>query len=287
MESATDSQQSLDATGELFAEIKSIANDEQPGLECPECTAEQGHSVIIYTVGKEPPKMRLGLHRKQAHGVSGEGRHKVKPRQNTPTKRARKNAGPRLDTSDTEPVRNVSLITDAASAASKRKGTPSADDLTKVFTRVYEYATTYAATIVVESDPRDLNDDDRNRIATDLAGSPADGAAVLTPMARLLAKTSLNKQYGRDLIDNSDVLDAIFCAVAISARWRAYFRERSTAQPAAFAATLITSANHGVANGAQRIPHVPEGTILTPDLINGVTHTPGPEMMVNPNAFDN
>lgn len=173
--------------------------------------------------GKVGPGFLLGRHRWQKHQIKADGTQARKPK----TGRAAKNAVSDEDMA-AQPV--LSIVRDAASEVSGR-GAPTAEALAKAFGRALHLSTMAGASYVVESDaniPEGPGGDAlRDRLISGMSMSERGATSLFRPATRPLAKTKFNQKYGRDLIENVDIVGSVSEVAMMIGAWRSYYRDRN------------------------------------------------------------
>lgn len=226
---------------------------------CPECNEE------VPPRGRMAPKAVMGLHLRNEHGIEGTARKKKK--------RSKK------DSASDSNVRPLSLISDAAAVA-KGKNAPTADQLERTFAKLYGYATYGAWSLILDGDPNIVNETQHEAALDILAPTSEQALATVKPLARVAAKTALNKRFGRGLVDNADLVDCVAAIFEQARNARAYFAARNAQQvPGAVAGPSIAGANGtapgtfedaltGFAATATSAPATSNGVLMTPDMIH-------------------
>jgi hypothetical protein len=165
-------------------------------LICPECSAEF------------PSPLKLGYHRRVAHGVQGKGKNRRK--------------------SEPRPVLVEALkgMADEAAAGSGRKGPPASEELTKALARGIGTLSMAAAIYAVETDRRLDTDELKEQNVNYLSLTPRAAHDLAEPLGSALYRSPLNKKYGRAIVDNIDVIGSLAELTIITLHWRRYFAER-------------------------------------------------------------
>lgn len=161
---------------------------------CPDCD----YVATGKARGAGSAAWKLGLHRKNKHGVAGK-------------KGAGKRKGltePTDEEYEAHPV--VSSVKSVAAHVGRRKGTPSADDLANGAGRALTLGTLAFATYMAETDesiPEGPQGEAQRNELVDYLTMPQKAAAdVMAPIGRAIAPTKLNARYGRAAVDNVDVV---------------------------------------------------------------------------------
>lgn len=244
-------------------------------VSCPECTE-------TFTGPKAGPRganFQLARHRKAAHKVEGK-----KQRARAEAREARQ-AGP--DAGDNPRGQRVlSAVTEIGEAVGRRKGVPTADDLANGLGRGLGLSTMAIASFVVESDPYiaegPQGNATREALIDHLSLENRAAVNIMKPVGRALAPTSLNRKYGRAVVDNVDLAASISELGILAMHWRKYMRERAAmsariaggmAQPAMMPAPPPApwAPTHDPdlppPPGAATTPAPTAGIIVTPEMV--------------------
>lgn len=246
------------------------------GPVCPECTADAGAEVRIDKVGRAPDAMLLGLHRKKEHGVEGTGRRTKRPPQSSRRGRSSAGAG--------EGATPLAVVRDMRDGAGKTKGAPTREQLTDSLGRGYGYGMTYLASAIVDGDPRFATEADKDRAIEALAPTAQEATMTVAPVARALAGTSLNRKYGRGVVDNMDVLDCFFAISEQMRRFNTYRRERAQYEQGVASGTVRPFTRPPGSAGDQAAE--PEGRVMTPADIGNAPEWIGGDAIQSVDAFD-
>lgn len=245
-------------TGLATAELADQLSDEPREIsrECDVCN----QVITGKTKGGGSLAWKMGLHKKNVHGVKGAGR-----------KRASKKA-PTAEDYDAHPV--TSAVRDIASAVTGT-GAPNADALAAAGARGLSMATFAFAAVLVESDQA-VPPAGRQALIDYLTLPEEAGKALLRPVGKMVAPTSLNQRFGRTFVENIDVVGAVAELMQFGYHWREYLQLRR--QTNALIAQQIAGAQ---ANGMQPPNHlaaVPDLPMSAPAQqgANVQTHTPPP-----------
>lgn len=190
----------------------------QETRSCPECGKEfTGPSSGAGQVG-----MLVGTHRFREHGYRN------------PKKKTRSSTRPTDEDFAERPV--VALVRDMGEAA-RGRGVPSAEQLTSAFGRGLGLTSIAVASWAVETDPNipdgPPGEPLRDHLVDELSLTPKAAEDVMRPLAKAFSDTGLNRKYGRQIVENVDVVASIAELAKLSLNWRKYFRERSAATAAA------------------------------------------------------
>lgn len=185
-------------------------------LSCPDCE----ETVTGPQKGPNSAPFRLAGHRVRAHGYRNPDA---------------KSKGPRQRGVESVPTAVIRSIGEAAKPTSGRKVTapPTEGDLSRGLGRGVQILTIVAASYAAETDESLRTEEARDQLVRELSLSPGAATDVMDPIAHALAPTSLNKRYGRQVIDNIDALASVGELVKLGFRWRRYFRIREAAAAAA------------------------------------------------------
>lgn len=218
---------------------------EVAGLECDLC------QQTVAPVGKQSPAMALGNHKWKEHGVKGAhaGKKKAKAK---PAPQAGPGGATQREADPTPaPLAVVHSITDPLAGGGK--GAPSAGQLTSALGRGYGYLMLFRVSRLVERDPR-LTDDKRVEMIERLAPAENTCEAVASPLARVLARSRLNRTVGRQIVDNIDVADCFVALLETERQLAAYSREVRQVIAGQAAGTVATLVPSGPAPGAPTVP---------------------------------
>lgn len=172
-------------------------------IPCPDC------AQLVQPIGKQTAAMALGNHRWKEHGVR------------SPKKKGGKKAGTPDPQEQPTPLAVVRNITDPLEGG---KGAPSATQLGHAIGRGYGYLMMFRVSRIVEADPR-LTDDQRVVMIEHLAPAEQTCEAVASPLARVLARSKLNRTVGRQIVDNIDYADAFVALIETERSLARYARE--------------------------------------------------------------
>lgn len=183
-------------------------------LTCEVC----GQQVTGKLAGPGSATWKMGTHRRVKHGIAGQGR-----------KGRRKKGAPTEAQLDAHPV--LGAMQEAASEIGVgKKGAPSSDELAAGLGRLLTIATMGTATLAAETDPAIPRGDEGQKqrdIVIDLLTLDEQSAkSAMVPFARAAAGTRLNKRYGRAVVDNVDVLGALFDLGLLLKNWNDYLQMR-------------------------------------------------------------
>lgn len=106
------------------------------------------------------------------------------------------------------------------------KGVPTEDQLTRAFGRGLGVVSLAVASWAVETDPRPLSESQKDEIEQWLTLAPQAATDVVQPIGRMFHRTSLNRRYGRQIVDNVDVVGAIADVALLALRWKRYISSR-------------------------------------------------------------
>lgn len=245
-------------------------------LTCPEC----GDTVTGKPAGAGSASWRLGLHRRNKHNVQGAGKKKGRPKSGAPSEH------------DFAAHPITSTIRDIASEIGGT-GTPTVDQLTAGLGRGAALLTFTGAALVVESD-RGIDHDKKSTVIDYLSIGEDDAKALMHPIARILAPTKINAKYGRQVIENVDVIGAFGALVQCGMHWREYLdmrregnrllaqqlaQQQDTGQGAPFLTVVPDLADAPIVAaqqaGAVYTPPAAAGTIYTPPGTPGTVTEPG------------
>lgn len=162
---------------------------------------------------------KLGTHKYQAHGI-----------RNPNAKKPKKGDKPARPAD--QPV-GVSVIREIGSGIrdGSRAGTPSSSDLARGFGRGVYILSVVAASYAAETDETLITETSRDQLVRELSLSVAASEDIMEPIAHAFAPTSINKKYGRTIVDNVDALASLGELGKMAFRWRRYFRMREERRP--------------------------------------------------------
>lgn len=241
-------------------------SDEAPEVVEKACT-EPGCSFVAKgpAVGAGSAGFKLGTHKWRAHGIRSE-----KPKS--------RKGGPTDEDIQARPV--LSVVRDAANEVGGGKGAPSASELSAGLGRGLGLASVFAASYAADTDPRyddsPQGDEERERIVERLSLSDRAARELMSPFARAIAPTKLNKRIGRRVVDNVELVGAAAELAEFTLNWRRYFRERRRAEGSTLAVAPmvpgpVVEAQAQPAEG-QVAPPVTSppptgGVVVTPDMV--------------------
>lgn len=217
-------------------------------LECPDC-----HQPV-QPVGRQTPQMALGNHRWKEHGVRGKKADKKA------SAKRRQSAGRQAPAEPVEAPAGLAIVRNITDPLEGGKGAPSAGQLTSAIGRGYGYLMMFRVSRIVESDPR-LTDDQRVQVIEALAPAPDTCEAVASPLARVIARSKVNRTVGRAIVDNIDYADALVALVETERQLARYSRElrqyrqaQDAGQVHPLQAVTVTPSTHATAG-----PVIPMG----------------------------
>lgn len=177
--------------------------------------------------GRNSASFALGRHRRAKHRESTKSGGKSKRRTVTAT----------AEDHEAHPI--TSSLRDIGAAMGESRGVPTADQLAEGMGRGLQIATIVAAKLLVETDPNigPADEETKEMLTKYLSLDRRSARGVMGPIARVAAPTSINKKYGRKIVDNIDVLASFGELGTLAMHYRSYFRMR--ANPAAGADTTM------------------------------------------------
>lgn len=177
----------------LFDAEDQAAAEGKVTIVCSHC----GHESTGNARGRGSAAWKHGTHLKAKHGIAG-------------TKNARRKTLEEPTEQDFAERPVISTMQSMAAAAGKRKGAPSAGDISAALGRGVAIGSMAWATYMAETDPRIPNTPEgdalRDGLAAHLALPQKAAADVVAPIGKALAPTPINTRYGRALVDNVDIL---------------------------------------------------------------------------------
>lgn len=178
-------------------------------LQCPDCD----YVITGAEKGRNSAPFKLGGHRARAHKYRNPDRPNQQPKS---TRSA----------ADDEARPVLSVVSDMAAEVGG-KGVPTEGQLAAAFGRGVSVASLAVAAYAVETDPTLRNQAERDEVEAFLMLSPKAARDIMAPVGRALAPTSFNRRYGRQVVDNIDVVGAAGDFATLILHWRRYFRMRA------------------------------------------------------------
>lgn len=250
--------------------------DELITLTCDLCTV----SVEGRPAGQGSAAMKLGLHKRRAHGVAG-------------AKRRKKGApSDELLAGDQGRARQVIAAAQEVLGPVGGTGVPDAAELAGAGGRALSIIALFGASIAVDSDQRVQSDKDANELIEALSLPEETATAMFRPIGRMLHPTRLNQKFGRGAVDNVDVVASFLEFGLWSMRWKQYLTERrrgnamiAQAQAGAAGLSALPSAvapapmqsQTGASPPAppeQTTPAPTKGVVVTPEMIAAARKDP-------------
>lgn len=189
-------------------------------IECDQ--KDCAYTVTAAPSGPNSAKMQIGRHKFGKHGIRG-----VK---------ARKGARPTSDELAENPVRILRSVAETAAG----RGAPTEAKLTEAIGEGLSLTSIAVAAYFAETDPsipRGIEgEQDRDDVVQNLTLGQEAAEALAHPIAKALAPTSLNRKYGRGVVDNVGVLGSALDIYRLFLRYRMYFEIRREATPRVSAA---------------------------------------------------
>lgn len=200
----------------MAADIDTPGDDTEPEVvvkTCPECSQ-------VFTGSKSGGNgaaFKMARHRRTEHGVAGQGR------------RARRQPGAPTD-ADYEATPVLAGVRDIASAVGSRKGIPTANDLAEGLGRGLSLVTIAVSSFMVESDgtipDTPAGEAERDRLVDYLSLPNAGAVKIMAPVGRAIAPTSINRRFGRQIVDNVDLAASVSELGILAMHWRKYLSAR-------------------------------------------------------------
>ena len=163
---------------------------------------------------------KLGLHKRNAHGVEGK---KARRKRGEPSEDELAAGGARSVLAGAQAV--------AAEIGQGRGNAPTAAQLAAGLGRGLAIASIFAANLAADTDPTigpgEVGARQKDALIDELALTPKAATDVMAPIARALSGTKANAKYGRAVVDNVDVVASILEIGTLGWRWRSYFRDRA------------------------------------------------------------
>lgn len=151
------------------------------------------------------------------------------------------------------------------------KGAPSVDQLTNASARLLGYGSVAVASTLVDSDPRNFSEQQKDDIVEALSATPEEAKDIMRPIARIFAGTTLNKRVGRKIVDNMDGADSLIALYMMSRRWQQYLRERNeyakSQQPVAQQQPQVVIQQPNVMQQRIQVQDAKDGVVVTPDMV--------------------
>lgn len=184
-------------------------------VQCPDCD----ETATGPEKGPNNANFKLAGHRVRAHGYR------------KPDAAAKGGKAPRQRGVESVSTAVIRSIGEGARPASGRNVTapPTKDDLSRGLGRGVQILTVVAAAYAAETDDSLRTEEARDALVRDLSLSHSSAVDIMDPIGNALAPTSINKRYGRQVIDNIDALASVGELVKLGFRWRRYFRIREAA----------------------------------------------------------
>jgi hypothetical protein len=163
-------------------------------------------------VGSAPWK--LGTHKYQVHGIRN------------PNGKPKAKGSAKPDPPADQPT-SVAVVREIGSGArGTGKGVPSASDLANGLGRGVQILSVVAAAYAAETDPTLTNEAERDALVRELMLPPRAAVDIMEPLGNAFAGTSINKRYGRQIVDNVDAVASLGELGKMYFKWRRYFRVR-------------------------------------------------------------
>lgn len=151
------------------------------------------------------------------------------------------------------------------------RGAPSVDQLTNASARLLGYGSVAIASTLVDSDPRNFSEQQKDEIVEALSATPDEAKDIMRPLARMFAATPLNKRVGRKIVDNMDGADSLIALYMMSRRWQQYMRERNAyakmQEPQQVQPQVIQPPNVSVMQQRIAQQDAQNGVVVTPDMV--------------------
>lgn len=172
--------------------------------------------------GRGSAAFKLGIHRYRVHG------YRNPDGSNAKRKAAKeKRDGTAVDV-NTRPV--MAIVTEIGDGIGKSKRAPSEEELTRAFGKGISITSIGVASYAAETDPTiedgQNGEAQRDALVDYLSLPPKAANDLMAPIGRLVAGTTINKRYGRTIVNNVDAVASVSELVKLGLHWRRYFRER-------------------------------------------------------------
>lgn len=250
---------------DLAAAVPAADPFDQSSEHCDIC----GEDITGTAAGRSSAKFKLGTHRWVKHGLKSD------------KKKAR--AGAKSVDPEGYIEQPISTgLRDIAESIGDNRRVPTANDLAKGLGKGLAMTTTAAAVYAVETDqaiPEGAQgQEQRNFLVGYLSLKERAAADVMMPIARMIAPTGLNKKYGRQIVDNVDVVASFSELGAMAMHWRNYLRARAIMNRPPEAAPPATLGGGNVAAGAPlfAVPDIAPPPVNAEGGYNGGATSPPP-----------
>lgn len=217
---------------------------------------------------RRPLPLAVGAHKRNVHGIAGKKRN------------------PGQSDEPAHPVRAaIGEVASELGAGRGRKTAPKAEELAQAGGKAITIITTAAASYLAETDERlpdtPEGDAERDAIVDRLAVPQKAGAAIMRPVGRAVAPTKINTRFGRQIVDNVDLVESASEVVTALIEWRRYLRERRRGTATAAVAPVIPMVPPTPSESAEAPPAAPptNGSApppMPPPAGAPVATTPGP-----------
>lgn len=125
-----------------------------------------------------------------------------------------------------EPGSARRIISTARAEFGTAKRPPTEAEWEKSLGRALSEVTVFGAYMSIEHDPRELSEQQEEALVEYLSLSPPEGREVAAPIGRIIARTPLNRKYGRTVVDNLDLVNSVATIATLMRHWSSYRRER-------------------------------------------------------------
>lgn len=208
-------------------------------------------------------KFKLASHRYRVHGIKKDGTVRAKK---ATTKELREHIQSEIEDAEVRPI--LAAVKDIADDLDKGKGAPSEAQLVNALGRTVGLASTGIAGLIADTDDG-LTEQERDEVIAYLSVSDRAAKDIVRPLAHLAAPTKLNKRYGRQAVENVDVVGSLFEITELALHYRRYMRDRKSRKmpPVIDAASYPSSPAPPVVNDSEGWPVDPGGTATTAEVV--------------------
>lgn len=123
-------------------------------------------------------------------------------------------------------VPEIIEVIDKATPTRATASAPGQREWGKLLGEIIGYLSVMVAVRMVDHRVEKVGLEQAEAMATDLALSDDEAEKISKPLSRILARSALNKRYGRSIMDNADVLQAFFVLKDFYDRCQPYMAEK-------------------------------------------------------------
>lgn len=157
-------------------------------------------------------KAKLGLHNYRKHAAVKKSRTR--------------SAQPGAPSARPIAVEVISAMAEEAGSG-KAQGPPTEDQVSRAFARGVGMVSVAVASYAADTDPRPFSEQEQEQLVDYLAIDPSSARDLMAPLGRAFHRSPMNKRFGRQVVDNVDVVASIAELGTIMLHWRRYFSERA------------------------------------------------------------